>query len=114
MRPPYAPAVGPAGTVWMRRAPRKRNGRHVLDHAPARTSARCRPAPSVCASTFGTGLLQGWLRCLARCSARPHQHTGVPRALQLLVEACILALQAVVGLVCCSAATRRLYLAAIG
>jgi hypothetical protein len=46
-RPPYSPAVGPAGTVWVRLATRRRDGRRVLDHgSPARTSGRRRAAPT--------------------------------------------------------------------
>jgi hypothetical protein len=78
----------------MRLATRRRNGRRVLDHAPARKSGRRRAAPSACAST---------LRSLA-CSRigygasldAPCGPTSWPvrrAALQLLVEACVLALQ---------------------
>ena len=45
-RPPYSPAVGPAGTVWVRPGARRRDGRHIVDHGfPARTWGRRRAAP---------------------------------------------------------------------
>ena len=59
-RPPYSPAVGPAGTVWVRPGARRRDGRHIVDYGlPARTWGRRRAAPSAYACDPGW-LARSW------------------------------------------------------